>query len=81
MTILRGSREYKFLQTIRVTAVVLALINIYLYTHQTVYKYFDSDYLSAPYYKVLAHANVYLGMFGLLYYAVVDSTSSVLMAS
>jgi hypothetical protein len=80
MTVLRGSREYAILQALRATAIVLALINIYIFIHRLIYEWV-TDYKADTYFIVLHYANIVLGMSTMLYFAVVDLTSSVLMAS
>jgi hypothetical protein len=81
---LKGSREHTILQALRATAIVLAVGNIYLYTHITVYRYSynilgiqDSDMG----FNILYYANGVMGLVTMLYFGVVDLTSSVLMAS
>jgi hypothetical protein len=85
MTVLRGSREYAILQALRASAIVLALINIYLFIHITVYRYsfniFGIEDSTRGLPGGLYYANMVLGMSAMLYFAVVDLTSSVLMAS
>jgi hypothetical protein len=81
MTVLRGSREYAILQALRAIAIVLALINIYIFVHRQIYRYLGIDYNAETYYNLLKFAEGVLGLGTMLYFAVVDMASSVLMAS
>jgi hypothetical protein len=85
MTVLRGSREYTILQTLRLTSVVSVVLNMYLYTHYVAINDEWGSYNLASrndtLYPLLQFGNGAIGIATLLFFGVVDLTTSVLMAS
>jgi hypothetical protein len=81
---------YSILQTLRITSVVLVVINIYLYAHFIAIKITLRDgeireegraYRDSTIFQFLWFSHGLFGPIAMLYFAVVDLTSSVLMAS
>jgi hypothetical protein len=85
LTVLRGSREYSILQILRVTSVILVILNIYLYIHYVVINETWGIYTLASredtLYSVLKYGNGAIGLITKSFFWVVDLTSSILMAS
>jgi hypothetical protein len=83
--VLRGSREYSILQILRAASIVLVIINVYLYIHYIAINNKWGIYTLASredtLYSVLKYGNGAIGLFTLLFFGVVDLTSTGLMAS
>jgi hypothetical protein len=69
---------YAILQALRATAIFLALFNIYIFIHRVTYRFLGNADI---YYNIPKSVESFLGLGTMLYFAVVDMTSSVLMAS